>query len=200
MTQPIDPATIFTAEAFGIPTIFLSQPDPIEIVLANSLLECLQGALESRPNPPAVFCLRTGAEVQLGISIFEDECRCGTAWVRPSSFIPSLEFPTQDEAWTPCNPEQWAIGLEMGVARCAEWGTAEELPTCTQWTDLTRQIAFDRQAMTAAACCFNELLPALLKEPNPPTILRPWEQRTIEGMCAGSSMEILVGVTGHSCC
>jgi len=173
---------------------------PIEITLAESLLDCLEEALTARPSPPTVFCLRAGAEVELGIAIDEDECRCGTAWVRPSSFYPSLDFPSQDEVWTPCNPEQWAVGLEMGVARCAEWGTAETLPTCEQWTALTTQLAYDRQAMTAAACCFYQRIPALLNEPKPPTILRPWEQRQIEGMCAGGSMRILIAVPGYSCC
>ncbi len=166
----------------------------MSIEVAAALVICLRDALAERPSPPAQTCLRAGGEVELGIAVNEDECRCGLGWVRETQFYPSSTFPVEDESWQPCGTTQYALGLEMGVARCAEWGTAETLPTCTQWTALATQLSSDRDAMIAAACCLKAQLGALIDDPSAPLVFRGWEPREIEGMCAGGTLQIIVPI------
>lgn len=200
MAAPIEEASgITTEEAFGIPTIYLVD-SPIDYQVAGALLACLESALALNPNPPASVCLRSGREVQFGVSTTQDECCDGLGWVRVDAFYASeINFPEEDTVARNCAPGQYALRLEIGVARCAEWGDEANLPTCDQQTTLARQISLDRRAIQEAICCLRAQYTELLGDPRVPTIEGTWEQLDIEGGCAGSSKMITLAVLS-SCC
>lgn len=173
---------------------------PVEFTISEALRDCLEAALAERPNPPAEVCLRVGQEVFLGVSLTEDECCSGLGWVRVAEFFPSADaFPAQDETFTPCGPFQYAVELEMGVARCAPQGEGNLLPACADWTDSALQLAYDRQAMSAAVCCLRGQFKTLLGDANVPWVTRPWVTSNNEGGCVGGTMRVVVSVL-ESCC
>src|SRR5687768_14387744 len=97
-----------------------------EFDLANTLLDCLTEALAANPNPPLRACLRVGEEVAQDISLYEDDCCEGLAYVKVNTMYPSDNFPDpQERPRGNCLTESWVVDLEMGVFRCAPTGTAE---------------------------------------------------------------------------
>ena len=146
---------------------------------------CLQVAAMPEPTRPKRCCLMVGADFELGVAITEDMCKCGTAWVRVVSFVPSSTFPNPQEEATHCAPEGWSLTLELGIARCPPIGDARVLATCDEMDDYTELVMGDAAAMRRAVlCCFGPGRANRLFQ------LGSWEAFGPEGMCGGGKMTV----------
>lgn len=157
-------------------------PVPAELDLAVSLLECLRITLTANPNPPARFCLRVGEEVRQDLSLFEDECCDGLAYVKVNQVFPSTTFPEVQENPANCAIDYWGVDLEMGVFRCSPSGDLEELATCEQWSEAAYQVHYDGEAMRRAVACFRDAL-----DPGDEIVVRPWLPLGTGGGCTGGT-------------
>jgi hypothetical protein len=166
---------------------------PHELDLADTLLSCLEAALAANPNPPGGLCLRVGEEVRQDLSIYQDECCDGLAYVRIAQVFPSVSFPEILEDPTDCAVDQWAVDLEMGVFRCAPTGTLEHLATCEQWNNAASQVQYDAAAMRAAIACFRGTLPV-----GDEVVVRPWLPLGPAGACTGGT-QIVTASFAQSC-
>lgn len=86
--------------------------DPEAILLA--LQECWCAALidpVTQQSTVAVCCITASLPVI-------PECCGGFAWVRLVGAYPTLDFPRQLNAAERCRHDQWALTVEIGVARC----------------------------------------------------------------------------------
>lgn len=158
---------------------------------AQALYACLCDQQNLRPEPerPARCCLIAGQDFELGVSLQEDACKCGTAWVRIDSFTPSDNFPLQQEVAQNCGPAQWAMTLELGIARCPPVGTIDRLPTCEELNAYSELVMLDAQSMrNALLCCFGP------SRPNRLMLIGGWSAFGPEGMCGGGKMTVQVQV------
>jgi len=158
-----------------------------DLDLANTLLSCLNGALEDHPNKPVRSCLRVGEEVAQGLSLTEDECCDGLAYVKVNQVFPSSNFPNPDEVALNCPPTEWAVDLEVGIFRCAPTGDMGQLPTCEQWDGAATTVALDAAAMRRAVACFRREL-----EPGAYAMVRQWLPIGPQGACTGGTMVVTV--------
>lgn len=150
---------------------------------------CEQMNLLPEPDRPQRCCIIAGQDFELGVSLTEDACRCGTAWVRIDSFVPSSQFPLAQEIPNNCGPERWALTLELGVARCPPVGTVELLPTCEELALYSAKVMADAQAMrNAIICCFGP------SRPNRLYLIGGWSAFGPEGMCGGGKMTVQVEI------
>lgn len=162
--------------------------------LAGNLLDCFRVYLLEQANPPGKITLRSG-EVAALVSVNEDECRCGLAWVRIVRFFPTDTFPTEKEDWSPCGPAGWALELELGALRCAPVGDASTLPTSEDWSAAILQQMQDALAMRKAVdCCFGTYVVSET------LMTAPWEERPPEGMCMGGTQRVTVLVDACNDC
>lgn len=167
--------------------------DEMVTPVAAVLLACLAEAMGQVPKPPRVVSLRPGDRVEMLLSKLRDECCEGLAWVRPAPAYPSSSFPEQDTVPSRCGVLQWAVGLEMGAARCAPLGTVNNLPTAAEWTAVTRAELDDFAAMRRALCCFAQVDPDRLWLPG------QWQPMTAGGGCVGSTITVTVAVPACDC-
>lgn len=162
--------------------------DPLVMPLAQELLDCLEQEINKVINPPTYVQLRPGTVVDHLISLAEDECCDGLAWVRPGQFYPSSDFPSQDQEPLPKGTVGWAIQLEMGAVRCAPTPDADAIPTGDQWSDVTQAVMDDAAAMRRAVCCFisaeagrnRKVLPGI------------WEPLSVQGGCVGGILPVTI--------
>lgn len=174
--------------------------DPVVMPLAEALLECLGQEVAKVENPPQYLGLRPGTQVDHLLSMHEDECRCGKAWVRVVSFAPSSGiFPNQDTEpikGAAAGTKQWAITLEMGVVRCAPTPNAGSIPTDAEWGGVTQAIMDDAAAMRRALCCFidNDGDPRKRM-----VVPGAWEPAPVEGGCVGGVMTLTVAGSACDC-
>lgn len=197
----IDVPSIGPGSVMGVPSVQELNPggDTLVFPLAATLLNCLCAALAANPDPPARCCLRVGDEVRQDLSVYEDECCDGLAYVKINRVYPSTDnFPEQDLTFLPCGPFAYGVDLEMGVFRCAPTSDASTLPTCAAWTAAARQVANDQQAMRAALCCLRENL-----EQGAPVVIGEWTPLGPSGNCVGGTQTVTVQVVpqgSEGCC
>lgn len=165
----------------------LSAPD---LELGNALLDCLTVALQEHPVPPANYCLRVGEEVRQDLSIFEDECCDGLAYVKVNQSYPSANFPEPLEDPTNCATNEYALDLEMGIFRCAPTGDEQHVATCEQWTSTAEIVAYDHAAMRRAVACFRGA-----RGPGEYALQRAWVPLGPQGGCTGSTMVLTASFT-----
>lgn len=174
----------------------MSFPDPVAFPLAQALVGCLETEMARVADPPASVCLRPGQQVDPLLSVTEDECCSGLAWVRIESVYPSSDgiFPAQDDqAGVPCNPRGWAVVLEMGAVRCAPTPDAYSIPDCGEWTAVVDKTMQDAAAMRRAVlCCFDGLDLTYL--------LGAWSSLPVAGRCAGGTMTVTIEADQLDCC
>lgn len=169
--------------------------DPVAAPHASALLECLRAEIAEALKPPGMVCMRAGAQVNFLLSMTEDECCTGLAWVRIAGYpAPSTTgFPDADPEPSRCPPTGWAVILELGYATCAPVGTAETLPSCEAWTDLHEALASaDSAFRRAILCCYD----------NDDTmyVIGPGVPLDIAGACAGITRTITVRADANDCC
>lgn len=161
------------------------------MLAAQAMRDCLCAQMNLLPEPdrPQRCCIIAGQEFELGVSLLEDACRCGTAWVRIDSYQPSSTFPLPQELAQKCGPEQWALTLELGVARCPPVGTATKLPTCEELDLYSAKVMADAQAMrNAVLCCYGP------GRSNRVFLMGAWTAFGPEGLCGGGKMTVQVQI------
>lgn len=157
-------------------------PTTPELDLGVALLDCLRAALQANENPPAKFCLRVGDEVRQDLSLFEDECCDGLAYVKVNQVYPSANFPEPLEDPRSCAIDMWAVDLEMGVFRCSPVGDVATLASCEEWTASASQVHYDADAMRRAVACFRGTL-----VPGDEVVVRAWLPLGPGGGCTGGT-------------
>lgn len=168
--------------------------DRVAWPLAIRLLTCLDQAIEKLETPPKNIGLRPGDSVAFYVSRMRDECCEGLAWVRVVSVAPSStnQWPNPDILPQKCNTLRYAVVLEMGIVRCAPASGASEIPSQEQWDNLTETILDDMAAMQNAVCCFGDGFNGLYLEGT-------WTPLSIEGACAGGSMNVTASASPCNC-
>lgn len=174
----------------------MSYPDLVAFPMAQALVACLEEQMSLVLDPPATVCLRPGQQVDPLLSIYDDECCSGLAWVRIADIFPSSDatFPTQDQtAEVACNPRSWAVVLEMGAVRCAPTPDATSMPSCDDWTSLVEKQMQDAAAMRRSViCCFGDLDISYL--------LGNWQPLPVSGRCSGGTQLVTVAAEYMDCC
>lgn len=140
----------------------MSIPDLVVAPLAVDLIACLTAefaAVDAASNvEPRQVCFRPGERMELLLSTTQDECCSGLVWLRPAGMWPSAQrFPAPDENVEPCDIRRYAALFELGAARCAPTGTADVLPSCDEWADVTLATLEDAAALRRALCRFKAM-------------------------------------------
>lgn len=196
MTREQQAAAALAAAATITAGIGVTTPgiDTLLLPAAINLLNCLCAALNARPNPPAICCLRPGDSVVQDVAIpgfSNDECCQGQAYVRFIGFYMTggaespFPSPSTDAPVSPCGVPAWGVQLEMGVFRCIR---TDRQPTCPEYTEAVIQQMGDAKAMRQAACCFEELY-------DPESVaLGQWSPAGPDGGCIGSTWQVSVEI------
>lgn len=161
--------------------------------MSATLRDCLMTELALRPNPPAETCLVPGEDGRtfLSIGTGEDRCCAGFAWVRVAGVTPAIPSPNTDTG--NCGVVSWQLDLEMGVARCAPFGSTGAGPTCDQWAETFTQVQSDAEAMRAALCCLH---PQVESSRSFPTAWQPFGP---DGGCTGGIMGVSLQLDDCDC-
>lgn len=169
--------------------------DPLVMPLALDLLDCYAQELAKLENIPKSIGLRPGTNVDFLMSTSEDECCGGLAWVRPAGFFPSSQnFPAQDTAPNKQGVISWAVTLELGYVTCAPTPDEDEIPSNTDWLNVTQDVMDAGAAMRRAICCFIEAdRPRRLQN----TLPGLWQPVAVQGGCVGGL--IPVTLRGPAC-
>lgn len=172
--------------------------DPMVMPLAREMLDCLIQEIAKVPSPPQYVQLRPGTQVDHLLSVAEDECCAGLAWVRPVTFFPtSADFPAQDSSLVVRgnNPSAWAVTLELGAIRCAPTPEAEDIPTAEQWETTLQGVMDDAAAMRRAICCFIDA------RSNRPAgvVTGQWTLVPIQGGCSGGTISVTIKAPPCDC-
>lgn len=163
--------------------------------IANQLLTCLKTEVARISEPPAKVGFRTGNIVAMYISLTEDECCEGLAWVRWSGGFPSetLNEPLAAPSIRGRNNLGfWTLTFELGVARCAPTSGARTNPSVEAWDAASLLVFEDQAALRRTYCCFNELP---RRKGN--SMITDTSPIDTEGGCSGSTLAL--AVRGPSC-
>lgn len=164
----------------------------IALTYSQLLLQCLDESLEVAAFPaPAHSMLRGGEAVRPSISISDDECCSGLAWVRIVNVDPRF---TRDDFPSQCVNHLRVATLEMGVARCMPTPDATAMVTADQWNEVVARMESDHSAMEAALCCFQALGAEITGSPD----LYPGQYVPFgpEGRCIGGTLQLTIE---HAC-
>lgn len=161
--------------------------------LAMDLVACLTNAVKQLPTVPKHVGFRPGTQADLLMAQRRNECCEGLAWVRPVQVFPSSSFPLPDQTIGNCGVLGYAAVLELGIARCAPIGDANELPSDDEWNNLTETVLTDAAALRTAICAWSEM--------NPDTLYLPgtWQPLPTSGGCAGGLQTITIKVQACEC-
>ena len=163
--------------------------DPLVMPLARELLDCLDQEMAKVASPPTYVQLRPGNVVAHLLSMGQDECCEGLAWVRPASFFPSSGvFPVQDAVPVRGGQRAWAITLELGAVRCAPTGDERNIPTGEDWDTTVQAVMDDAAAMRRAICCFIDAKPGRSTR----VIAGTWQPIEVQGGCVGGLIPVTV--------
>lgn len=122
----------------------------------QQMLACLTIAVQAAPNPPKRITFLCGDAVVEDLGIYEDICCDGTAFVRVDTIEPSTNFPDPDVTASPCQPQAWALRMEVGLLRCMPTGDQDAGPTVADWEAMQGQMMIDTASLFGAACCFTK--------------------------------------------
>lgn len=163
--------------------------------IANQLLTCLKAEVAKVSVPPQKVGFRTGNIVAMYISLNEDECCEGLAWVRWAGGFPSetLGEPlAAPNIGGRNNLGFWTLNFELGVARCAPTSGATTNPTIEAWNTASELVFEDQAALRRTYCCFNDLPRRKGK-----TLIQDTSPIDTEGGCSGSTLTL--ATLGPSC-
>lgn len=169
---------------------------------ADRLLACLCAQMQLLPEPqrPTRCCFRFDADMPtMGITkTGEDECKCGTAWVRVADWYITSDdtFPGADDSPEEHScPRAWALVLEMGVGRCPPTGDESTLPTCDELNAFHQVMMDDASAFRKAIlCCFATV------DPNEKFVIGRPQRVGPAGKCMQQTLEITVMVVACNEC
>jgi hypothetical protein len=162
--------------------------DPLVMPLARELLDCYSTELAKLAEPPASIGLRPGTVVDFLMSMSDDECCSGLAWVRPDGFFPSsAAFPVQDTTAQKQGPRAWAVTLEMGYVRCAPTPDADSIPSNEEWDVVTQAVMDAGAAMRRAGCCWaSSVTPSRWNR----VLFGQWQPVAVQGGCVGGVLPV----------
>lgn len=167
---------------------------------ADRLLQCLCAQWpDGDPLKPARCCFRfDGDTPTMGIAISEDECKCGTAWVRVVDWFPSSDSafpgPTTDVGEQTC-PRMFGLVLEMGIGRCPPIGDQNNLPSCTDYNAFHAVVMDDGVRLrNAVYCCF------LTVDPLDRVVIGQPQRLGPQGACFQQTLTITVQVPACNEC
>lgn len=164
--------------------------DPLVMPLARELLACYETELAKLEDPPDSIGLRPGTVVDFLMSMSDDECCSGLAWVRPDGFFPSsASFPSRDTSAQKQGTRAWAVNLEMGYVRCAPTPDGTAIPSNEEWDAVTQAVMDAAAAMRRAICCWGDTT-------SPSRIQRilpgQWQPIAVEGGCVGGYLPVTI--------
>jgi hypothetical protein len=163
---------------------------------AHRMLACLdeQRLKMDADVRPKLIGLRPGSVMDLLLSMESDECCRGIAWVRVDAAFPSLtNFPNPDlSPMQRCGVQQWAVRLEIGIARCAPTPGARTLVSSDTWNNSADQIYDDFAVLDKAICCFTDGYKRAW-------VAGQWSPLPVSGRCMGGSMQLTVAVPACNC-
>lgn len=163
--------------------------DPLVMPLVEELLECYETELAKMEDPPGSIGVRPGTNVDFLMSMSDDECCSGLAWVRPETFFPSSgPFPTQDTVAQKQGARGWAVVLEMGFVRCAPTPDEHSIPTNEEWLSVTQSVMDAAAAMRRALCCMAGKSPGRAQQ----VLAGQWRPVAVEGGCVGGVLPITI--------
>lgn len=165
--------------------------------VAARMLGCLatQVGLMDEVDRPKHIGLRPGAQAPIGISTRRDECCEGLAWVRVTQVVPSStnNWPSADVVpQGQCGTKMLAIGLEIGIVRCAPTPPAEKMVTDEQWNRVASLTYLDYAVMERAICCFVDGYRFL-------TLQGQWTPLGVDGNCVGGTINLNVAALPCNC-
>lgn len=168
----------------------MSVSDPLVMPLAEELLACYEAELAKMEDPPGSVGLRPGTVVGFLMSMADDECCSGLAWVRPDAFYPSsAAFPNQDTVAQKQGTRAWAVTLELGYVRCAPTPDASSIPSNDEWREVTQGVMDAAAAMRRAICCFIDAQPTLRAQRVLPG---QWQPVPVDGGCVGGFLPVTI--------
>lgn len=168
--------------------------DPLVMPLVLELLECYEAELAKMETPPNSIGVRPGTVVDFLLSMSDDECCNGLAWIRPEGFYPSsAAFPNQDTVAQKQGTRAWAVTLELGYVQCAPTPDETSIPTNEEWLAVTQSVMDAGAAMRRALCCFIDAQPMRAQRVLP----GQWRPIAVQGGCVGGA--IPVTIMGPAC-
>lgn len=172
--------------------------DTLFAPIAQRLLDCWELQLLTLPadQVPQRIGFRFDAQIPtMGIAITEDECKCGTAWVRVVDWFPSSDetFPAPDTSFiNQICPTQYGLVLELGIGRCPPTGDENQLETVAERDAFHAVVLEDVKLMRMALnCCFGD--PALVPIPED-VVVGAWSKVGPEGKCFKQAIQLTVRV------
>lgn len=175
--------------------------DTLFTPLAARLLACWEGQLLTLPagEQPQRIGFRFDADSPtMGIALGEDECKCGSAWVKVNDWYATSDatFPGPDESLDgQMCPSAYALVLELGIGRCPPQGDENQLPTVADRNAFHLVVLQDVQLMRKAInCCFRNVpLPE-------PFVVGDWSKQGPIGMCFTQALTITIMVVNCNEC
>jgi hypothetical protein len=169
--------------------------DQLFAPIAQRLLDCWCAQLQTLDaafRPQRCSFRFDSDEPTMGIALTEDECKCGTAWVRVDDWYVTSDatFPGPDESMeAQVCPRAWALVLEFGIGRCPPTGDQTTLPTVTQLNAFHAVMLEDMRAMRRTLqCCFSNIA-------NPERIaIGDWTKNGPAGKCITQALKITIEV------
>lgn len=163
--------------------------DPLVMPLVTELLACYETELAKMADPPNSIGVRPGTVVDFLMSMSDDECCSGLAWVRPETFFPtSGPFPTQTTVGQKQGTAAWAVTLEMGYVQCAPTPDETSIPSNEEWLAVTQAVMDAGAAMRRALCCFIDAQPMRAQRVVP----GQWRPIEVQGGCVGGAIPITI--------
>lgn len=193
----LPPPTVgLVGDAPGVPTA-----DGLFAPIAQRLLDCWTNQLNTLPasqRPQRIGFRFDASSPTMGIALGEDECKCGTAWVRVVDWYITSDatFPAADTSFEgQLCPTQYGLVLEFGIGRCPPIGTERALETVQQRNDFHLVVLGDVQLMRKTLfCCFGNV-------PQPEdVIVGDWQKIGPEGSCFQQALTITVRVVNCDEC
>jgi len=121
------------------------------------LLACLTVKAQALVAVPKNIGFLPGSAVAEDLSVYNDLCCEGTAYVRHASTYPAgMNFPAPDTGENNCSPFAWGTMWELGFMRCAPTGGVNFVPTMAQWQDCNTQYFIDSQTLLDTVCCYTQ--------------------------------------------
>jgi hypothetical protein len=134
----------------------------VTTVIGQNLLACLtvavqaQAAAGNAPVPARIGFL-VGATAVEDLSVYDDMCCDGTAYVRFASAYPSANFPQPDQGDRNCDPIAWGTIWEVGIMRCAPVGTANFITDMPTWAATNAIQMSDNNALEVTSTSYKQI-------------------------------------------
>lgn len=125
--------------------------------IGKNLLACLTVQVQAAANVPSRIGFLVGASAVEDLSVYDDMCCDGTAYVRFASSYPSSNFPDPDPGTRNCDPIAWATIWEVGIMRCAPVGSINFITDMPTWALTNVQQMTDNNSLELTATTYKQI-------------------------------------------